>query len=62
MKSSKLRWSGAGAPYVMLLGYALMFLGTHPGRVLGLDGLLSRRLSAPALARRPWAKALALLT
>jgi thiosulfate dehydrogenase (quinone) large subunit len=48
--------------YSMLLGYALIFLSTHPGRVLGLDGLLYRRLSAPALADRPWAKALALLT
>jgi thiosulfate dehydrogenase [quinone] large subunit len=48
--------------YVMLLGYALVFLSAHPGRVLGLDGPLSRRLGAPALAHRPWARALALLT
>lgn len=48
--------------YIMLLGYGLLFLGTHPGRVLGLDRLLNRRLSGPALARRPWAKAVGLLT
>jgi thiosulfate dehydrogenase [quinone] large subunit len=48
--------------YVMLLGYALVFLSAHPGRILGLDGRLSRRLSAPALADRPWARALGLLT
>ncbi len=48
--------------YLMLLGYALVFLSTHPGRILGLDGWLSRRLSAPALAGRPWAHALGLLT
>ena len=48
--------------FVMLLGYALVFLSAHPGRVLGLDGILSRRLGAPALADRPWARALGLLT
>lgn len=48
--------------YLMLLGYALIFLGTHPGRVLGLDGLLSRHLSASALAGRRWAILLSLLT
>lgn len=48
--------------FLMLLGYALIFLSTHPGRVLGLDGRLSRRLSAPALTDRPWARALGLLT
>ncbi len=47
--------------YLMLMGFALLFLVTHPGRVLGLDGLLSRRLSSPALAARPWARALRLL-
>jgi len=47
--------------YLMLLGYALLFLATHPGRILGLDGWLSRRLSAPTLAERPWARALRLL-
>lgn len=48
--------------FLMLLGYALIFLSTHPGRVLGLDGRLSRRLYAPALSDRPWARALGLLT
>lgn len=48
--------------YIMLVGYALVFLSSHPGRVLGLDGRLSRRLGAPALSRRPWARALGLLT
>ena len=48
--------------YVMLLGYALLFLGAHPGRVLGLDGWLSRRLNAPGFAARPWARVLRLLT
>lgn len=48
--------------YVMLLGYALIFLSGHPGRVLGLDGWLSRRLNSPVLAARPWARALGLLT
>jgi thiosulfate dehydrogenase [quinone] large subunit len=47
--------------YLMLLGYALLFLATHPGRVLGLDGLLARRLAAPTLARRPWAQMLTFL-
>jgi hypothetical protein len=46
----------------MLIGFALLFVSTHPGRVLGLDGLLSRRLGTPAVADRPWARALALLT
>ncbi|HSB73969.1 MAG TPA: TQO small subunit DoxD [Candidatus Methylomirabilis sp.] len=48
--------------YVMLLGYALLFLGTRPGRCLGVDALLSRRLSAPALAHRPWARAVRVFT
>ncbi|MBI2563208.1 MAG: TQO small subunit DoxD [candidate division NC10 bacterium] len=48
--------------YIMLLGYALLFLSAHPGRVLGLDGWLSRRLNGPALTDRPWARALAFLT
>ena len=48
--------------YLMLMGYGLLFLSTHPGRVLGLDGALSRRLQAPAQADRPLARALALLT
>lgn len=48
--------------FIMLLGYALVFLSGHPGRILGLDGRLSRRLSAPTLTDRPWARALGLLT
>jgi hypothetical protein len=48
--------------YLMLLGYALLFLSGHPGRTLGLDGWLSRRLHRPALAGRLWARILGLLT
>jgi hypothetical protein len=48
--------------YLMLLGYALIFLSGHTGRVLGLDGWLSRRLNGPLLANRPWARALGLFT
>jgi thiosulfate dehydrogenase [quinone] large subunit len=48
--------------YVMLLGYGLCFLSAHPGRIVGLDGPLFRRLSAPTLAGRPWARAVGLLT
>ena len=48
--------------YAMLLGYALIFLSGHPGRVMGLDGWLSRRLSGPLLADKAWARTLALLT
>jgi thiosulfate dehydrogenase (quinone) large subunit len=48
--------------YIMLLGYALLFLSTHPGRILGLDSWLSRRLNASAGARRPWVRALELIT
>ncbi len=47
--------------YLMLLGYALLFFATHPGRVLGLDGVLARRLTASTLARQPWARVLAFL-
>ncbi len=48
--------------YIMLVGYAALFLSTHPGRVLGLDGLLSRRVKPSARGERPWARVLALLT
>jgi uncharacterized membrane protein YphA (DoxX/SURF4 family) len=48
--------------YLMLLGYALFFLSGHPGRVMGLDGWLTRRLSSPVLAGKAWARALNLLT
>jgi thiosulfate dehydrogenase [quinone] large subunit len=47
--------------YLMLIGFALLFVSTHPGRVLGLDGLLARRLTAPTLAQRPWARVLTFL-
>lgn len=48
--------------YIMLSGFALLFLSAHPGRILGLDGWLSRRLREPALAGRSWARCLAFLT
>ncbi len=48
--------------YIMLLGYALIFLSAHPGRILGLDGLLSRRLRELALPGRSWARYLVFLT
>ncbi len=48
--------------YIMLMGYALLFLATHPGRVLGLDALLTRRLEPGAIAERPLARVLALIT
>jgi len=32
--------------YLMLMGYALLFLATHPGHIWGLDGLLTRRRGA----------------
>ena len=48
--------------YVMLSGFALLFLSAHPGRVLGLDGWLARRLGGLALAGRWWARCLGLLT
>jgi thiosulfate dehydrogenase (quinone) large subunit len=48
--------------YLMLLGYALVFVSTHSGRILGLDGWLSRRLTEPTLAHRPWGRALRLFT
>ncbi len=45
--------------YIMLLGFALIFLSGHPGRILGVDRWLSRRLREPALA---WARYLIVLT
>ena len=47
--------------YIMLLGYALIFLSAHPGRLLGLDAWLIPLVNSPALATRPWARALRLL-
>jgi thiosulfate dehydrogenase [quinone] large subunit len=48
--------------YLMMIGFAILFASTHPGRIFGLDGLLSRRLSQPAMSGRPAFRALALLT
>jgi uncharacterized membrane protein YphA (DoxX/SURF4 family) len=48
--------------YLMMVGYALLFLSTHPGRVLGLDGRLCEYLGTPRLADRAWASALRRLT
>jgi thiosulfate dehydrogenase [quinone] large subunit len=48
--------------YLMMVGYSLFFLSTHPGRVLGLDGRLSQYFDTPALANRAWASALRHLT
>jgi uncharacterized membrane protein YphA (DoxX/SURF4 family) len=47
--------------YIMMVGYSLIFLSTHPGRVLGLDGWLSDYLSGSTIANRPWASALRFL-
>jgi thiosulfate dehydrogenase (quinone) large subunit len=47
--------------YLMLVGFALVFLSTHPGRVFGLDGRLSEYFSASRLANRAWASALRFL-
>jgi len=48
--------------YLMLVGFAALFLSTHPGRVFGLDGWLSRYLNASVTPGRPWVRALALIT
>lgn len=48
--------------YLMMIGFALLFVSTHPGRILGLDGWLARRIEAPTQAERAWARALTLLT
>ncbi len=37
--------------YLMLMGYALLFLATHPGRIWGLDGLLTRRQGAARILK-----------
>jgi uncharacterized membrane protein YphA (DoxX/SURF4 family) len=44
--------------YILLAGYAVLFLSTPPGRVCGLDGGLARRLEPSMRAGRPWARAL----
>jgi len=48
--------------YLMMVGYAILFLTTHPGRVLGLDGWLARYLTQTDGGERPWARALGLIT
>src|SRR5574337_278506 len=48
--------------YLMLAGYGLLFLTTHPGRVLGVDGWLARYFAEPVRAEQPWVRVLALIT
>jgi thiosulfate dehydrogenase (quinone) large subunit len=48
--------------YIMLAGFAVLFLSTHAGRVFGLDGLLARRIEPAVRAGHGWVRALALLT
>ncbi len=48
--------------YLMLLGYAILFLSTHSGRVLGLGGLLFRRADSATGTRPPRARMLGLIT
>ena len=40
----------------MMLGYAVLFLSTHSGRVLALDRFLFRRVNSTAGARSYWAR------
>jgi thiosulfate dehydrogenase (quinone) large subunit len=47
--------------YLMLIGFALLFLSTHAGRVFGVDGVLARRVAATPAVERRWARAFALL-
>jgi thiosulfate dehydrogenase [quinone] large subunit len=47
--------------YLMMIGFAILFVSTHAGRVFGLDGWLARRTGESAQAERPWARALNLL-
>jgi uncharacterized membrane protein YphA (DoxX/SURF4 family) len=48
--------------YLMLVGFALIFLSGHPGRLLGVDKWLFRSLQELALAGRSWARYLIFLT
>jgi thiosulfate dehydrogenase [quinone] large subunit len=48
--------------YLMLMGFAFLFLTTHPGRVLGVDGWLARSVRPADGAERPWIKAVGLIT
>ena len=54
--------SGWPWSYIMLAGFALLFLSTHAGRVFGLDGWLARHLKPADGAERPWVRALGLIT
>ena len=47
--------------YLMMIGFAILFLSTHAGRVFGLDGVLARRVGAAPAVERRWARVLALL-
>ncbi len=48
--------------YLMLVGYGILFLTSHPGRVLGVDGWLARYLTPADGTGRPWVRALGLIT
>ena len=48
--------------YIMMVGFAVLFLGTHPGRVFGLDRWLSRQFHGDSASGRPWVRALGLIT
>jgi thiosulfate dehydrogenase [quinone] large subunit len=48
--------------YLMMIGIAILFVSTHPGRVFGLDAWLSRRVSQPPAAGQAWARAVLLLS
>ena len=54
--------SGWPWSYIMLAGYAVLFLSTHPGRVFGVDGWLARHLKPANGAEQPWVKTLGLIT
>jgi len=47
--------------YLMMIGFAILFLSTHAGHVFGLDGVLARRVGAAPTVERRWARAFALL-
>ncbi len=48
--------------YLMLIGFAVLFLSTHPGRVFGLDGVLRRKLETVCSAGHAWARFFTLVT
>jgi hypothetical protein len=48
--------------YIMMAGFALLFLSTHAGRVFGLDGWLTRRIEPAARAGHTWGRAWMLMT